>query len=435
MSDIAIRAENLSKLYRVGQYVGYQTLRESITGAFTAPFRRRHRDGDRVKETSFQSRDPNSSISGQGNYIWALKDISFEVKQGEAIGIIGRNGAGKTTLLKLLCRITYPTEGYAEVHGRVGSLLEVGTGFHPELTGRENIYLNGAVLGMRKVEIDRKFDEIVDFSGVEKFLDTPMKRYSSGMQVRLAFSVAAHLEPEILLVDEVLAVGDAAFQKKCLGRMGDITREGRTVLFVSHNMAAITNLCQRGFLIESGELTHQGSTVETVHQYLNSTADSGSVLLEQGAAHKGDGSLRVNRIKLADADENEVDYLQSGADSKIILEYASPLEEGLKNVVISMAIDSLYGERICVLQNDYVNCEFEKIGPKGKLICCIPNLPLAAGLYQLTIFVMVNGVVADWITGAARLRVERGDYYNSGKYPDIQDGKMLIKHQWSYYED
>ena len=435
MSDIAIRAENLSKLYRVGQYVGYQTLRDSITGAFTAPFRRRQRDGGRVKETSLQSRGPNSSISGQGNYIWALKDISFEVKQGEAIGIIGRNGAGKTTLLKLLCRITYPTEGYAEVRGRVGSLLEVGTGFHPELTGRENIYLNGAVLGMKKVEIDRKFDEIVDFSGVEKFLDTPMKRYSSGMQVRLAFSVAAHLEPEILLVDEVLAVGDAAFQKKCLGRMGDITREGRTVLFVSHNMAAITNLCQRGFLIESGELTHQGPATETVHQYLNSTADTGALLLEQDAAHKGDGSLRVNRIKLADANGNEVDYLQSGSDSKIILEYASPLEEDLKNVLVSIAIDSLYGERICVLQNDYVNCEFGKIGPKGKLICCIPNLSLAAGLYQLTIFIMVNGVIADWIIGAARLRVERGDYYNSGKYPDIQDGKVLMKHHWLYSSD
>ncbi|MFC1943170.1 ABC transporter ATP-binding protein [Chloroflexota bacterium] len=217
MSDVAVRVENLSKLYRLGQFVGYQSLRENLANAFTAPFRRLR---PTATDTVAESRNPETE------YIWALKDISFEVKQGEVVGIIGRNGAGKTTLLKVLTRITEPTEGYAEIHGRVGSLLEVGTGFHPELTGQENIYLNGAVLGMRRKEIDRRFDEIVEFSGVEKFIDTPLKRYSTGMQVRLAFAVAAHLEPEILLVDEVLAVGDAEFQKKCLGRMGDIARGG-----------------------------------------------------------------------------------------------------------------------------------------------------------------------------------------------------------------
>jgi lipopolysaccharide transport system ATP-binding protein len=261
MSDIAIKVENLGKFYRIGQFVGYRTLRESLTNAFTTPFHALR---------SAASRQKSGSGKQKSRSIWALKDVSFEVKQGEVIGVIGRNGAGKSTLLKILTRITEPTEGLAEIRGRVGSLLEVGTGFHPELTGRENIYFNGAVLGMRKREIDRKFDEIVAFSGVEKFIDTPLKRYSSGMQVRLAFSVAAHLEPEIMLVDEVLAVGDAEFQKKSLGKMGDIARGGRTVLFVSHNMNAVSSLCSRTLLLREGQLAAQGPTPQIVGEYLTS---------------------------------------------------------------------------------------------------------------------------------------------------------------------
>ncbi|MFC1715002.1 ABC transporter ATP-binding protein [Candidatus Poribacteria bacterium] len=250
MNNIAIRVENLSKLYRIGQReAAYKTLRESIMNLFA------RRDG-------------------KSDTIWALKDVSFEVKRGEVIGIIGRNGSGKTTLLKILSRITEPTEGHAEVHGRVGSLLEVGTGFHPELTGRENIFLNGAILGMKKTEISRKFDEIVAFAEIEKFMDTPVKRYSSGMYVRLAFAVAAHLEPEILLVDEVLAVGDAGFQKKCLGKMGDVAREGRTVLFVSHNMSAISRLCERVFLLNGGELEKDGISTEVISEYLQASIRS-----------------------------------------------------------------------------------------------------------------------------------------------------------------
>ena len=222
MTDIAIKVENLSKLYKIGtRQHGYKTLRESIMGAFTAPFQRLRR----ISQSTISLEPSALSLHPSNDYVWALKDVSFEVKQGDVVGIIGRNGAGKTTLLKILSRITEPTEGRAELHGRVGSLLEVGTGFHPELTGRENIYLNGAILGMRKAEIEHKFNEIVAFSEIEKFIDTPVKRYSSGMYVRLAFAVAAHLEPEILVVDEVLAVGDAAFQKKCLGKMGDVAKE------------------------------------------------------------------------------------------------------------------------------------------------------------------------------------------------------------------
>src|SRR5437868_7121604 len=237
MSDLAIRCENLSKQYRIGSIERYQTLRDTISNSFR-----------RIR-----------TISQNGNgYIWALNDVSFEIKRGEVVGIIGLNGAGKSTLLKILSRITAPTRGAAKIHGRVGSLLEVGTGFHLELTGRENIYLNGAILGMRKAEITSRFDEIVAFSEVEKFLDTPVKHYSSGMYIRLAFAVAAHLEPEVLVVDEVLAVGDAAFQKKCLGKMSEVSQGGRTVLFVSHNMATVEHLCQHALVLDHGQAVFTG---------------------------------------------------------------------------------------------------------------------------------------------------------------------------------
>jgi lipopolysaccharide transport system ATP-binding protein len=248
MSENVIHVEGLGKRYRVGERERYLALRDVLARAVTAPFRR---NGQR------RTRD----------YLWALRDVSFDVRQGEVVGLIGRNGAGKTTLLKILSRITRPTEGFAEIHGRVGSLLEVGTGFHPELTGRENVYLSGAILGMRKLEIVRKFDEIVSFAGVERFIDTPLKHYSTGMQMRLAFAVAAHLEPEILLVDEVLAVGDLAFQKKCIGKMELVAKGGRTIVFVSHNMAATTRLCQRAFWLDEGRILLSGNTTDVVMRY------------------------------------------------------------------------------------------------------------------------------------------------------------------------
>jgi lipopolysaccharide transport system ATP-binding protein len=264
MGDIAIRADNLSKQYRIGSNrSGYRTLRDTLTDAFMAPFRRVSR---LFRGQPYGAADMHESI-------WALKDVSFEIKRGEVVGIIGSNGAGKTTLLKILSRITEPSEGYAEIYGRVGSLLEVGTGFHPELTGRENIYLNGAILGMKKAEIDLKFDEVVAFAEIEKFIDTPVKHYSSGMYVRLAFAVAAHLDPEILLVDEVLAVGDATFQRKCLGKMEAAVKEGRTVLFVSHNMAAIDKLCQKAVWIDKSWLRMSGPTVEVISAYEKTTVN------------------------------------------------------------------------------------------------------------------------------------------------------------------
>jgi lipopolysaccharide transport system ATP-binding protein len=263
--DIAISVKNLSKRYLIGQCEQYKTLREAITGAAKAPL-------CQIKDRLNYARGDRDQ-----SYIWALKDVSFEVEEGEVIGVIGRNGSGKSTLLKILSRITTPTEGTAELHGRVGSLLEVGTGFHPELTGRENIYLSGSILGMRKQEIDDKFDQIIKFSEIEEFLDTPVKRYSSGMYVRLAFAVAAHLDPEILMVDEVLAVGDAEFQKKCLKKMKDISHGGRTVLFVSHNMGAVTQLCERSLLLEKGRLSMMGSASEIVNAYLGSFSQNGNL--------------------------------------------------------------------------------------------------------------------------------------------------------------
>jgi lipopolysaccharide transport system ATP-binding protein len=259
-SDSAIDASGVAKRYRLGERESYRALRDVLAGVFTTPLRRPHRQS--VEE------------------LWALDDISFSVERGEVLGLIGANGAGKSTLLKVLSRITEPTRGRVVLRGRVGSLLEVGTGFHPELTGRENITLNGTILGMRRAEIGRRFDEIVEFAGVEKFLDTPVKRYSSGMQVRLAFAVAAHLEPEILLVDEVLAVGDAEFQQKCLGKMKDVTREGRTVVFVSHNLAAVRSLCPRALVLEKGRLVFDGDTDDAVHRYLGHVGDVGDAVVE-----------------------------------------------------------------------------------------------------------------------------------------------------------
>lgn len=261
--QIAIRVHELGKIYRIGeQQVAYRTIRETIMKGLSSPIR---------KATSVFRGDAYGA-SGLKQDIWALRNISFEVKKGEVLGIIGRNGAGKTTLLKLLSRITEPSEGRAEVYGRVSSLLEVGTGMHPELTGRENIFLNGTILGMKRTEIKSKFDEIVDFSGVERFIDTPLKHYSSGMQVRLAFSIAAHMEPEILIVDEVLAVGDAEFQKKCMGKMGKVAESGKTVLFVSHNMAAVRTLCSKGLSLDKGRIVKQGDVNDIVDNYLKETS-------------------------------------------------------------------------------------------------------------------------------------------------------------------
>jgi len=352
MSFAVIKAENLSKKYRIGAREAYKTFRETLVDSAAAPFRRLKNIGRPIPK---------------GEIIWALKDVSFEVKQGDVLGIIGRNGAGKTTLLKIFSRITEPTKGKVTLKGRVASLLEVGTGFHPELTGKENIYLNGAILGMNRYEISKKFDEIVAFAEVEKFLDTPVKRYSSGMYMRLAFAVAAHLEPDILLIDEVLAVGDAAFQKKCLGKMGAVSKEGRTVLFVSHNMGAIQRLCPRAIILDSGELFMDTDALTAVQIYLKDMREmtsQGSVLDLPRENFEFGKHLRITKISLLDADNNETDILRIGEPFSILIECI--FNENLSNVSFFVGIDTTQGDKITTVASE----ERGKIynGIKGEML-------------------------------------------------------------------
>lgn len=330
MPSLAIEVNELGKQYRIGGPVNrYRTLRETISDAFTGPFRRLRHGGQ----------------SSNTYHIWALRNISFQVLQGQVLGVIGRNGAGKSTLLKILSRITEPTEGYARIHGRVGSLLEVGTGFHPELTGRENIQLNGAILGMRHREIESKFDEIVEFSGVEKFIDTPVKRYSSGMYLRLAFAVAAHLEPDILVVDEVLAVGDAEFQRKCLGKMSDVAQEGRTVLFVSHSMSAILRLTQEALVLENGQIAYHAPTQEAVDYYLSSGYSStGERLWDE---HTGDiphdaYPFMPRALRVLNAQKRVTETVRS--TEPVHLEFEYHLADPLQGLRIGIYLLTMRGE-------------------------------------------------------------------------------------------
>ncbi|MGB3905742.1 MAG: ABC transporter ATP-binding protein [Anaerolineae bacterium] len=415
MNEIAIRVEGLGKRYRIGgPQERYKTLRDTITDVAVAPVRRLRRLGQPA---------PPEEI------IWALKDVSFEVKHGEVLGIIGRNGAGKTTLLKVLSRITEPTEGYAELHGRVGSLLEVGTGFHPELTGRENIYLNGAILGMKRAEIDARFDEIVAFAEIEKFLDTPVKRYSSGMHVRLAFAVAAHLEPEILLVDEVLAVGDVAFQKKCLGKMGDVAKEGRTVLFVSHNMAAVENLCQRGLLVDQGRVSYIGSQTGAIAQYLKSL--SGSVLsLREREDRQGSGELRVVGIEIRDIDGNVLDTVASGQDVDVYLHFETAAGFDRSRVIASLMLKTQISVPVFLHHNRLTQNEFGELPRSGAFVCRLQGLPLPPSTYRVGYSIIADAQYLDRISDATGLTVVEGDFFGSGEVPPITHGVCLVKGSW-----
>ncbi len=374
MAKPIIRVEALGKQYRIGaRGRGYKTIRETLVDAVISPFRR----------LNSKSRSDAGNVE---SLIWALKDVSFEVQTGEVLGIIGRNGAGKSTLLKILSRITEPTEGRIEIRGRVASLLEVGTGFHGELTGRENVYLNGAIMGMRKAEIDRKFDEIVAFAEVEKFVDTPVKRYSSGMYLRLAFAVAAHLEPEILLVDEVLAVGDAAFQKKCLGKMGDVAREGRTVLFVSHNMGAVSNLCGDVLWIDRGQLRRRGAAPEVIGTYLQSTSTwRGEIDLRTfpGPIPPGPACLRYVATK------NVKDEITSEFEmgDTIIVEFELSSESMLNEVRLSLSVKTSTGVPVYHLVDEDCHFSIRRLLQPRRVRVTIPNVSLYPGTYVLSCWV------------------------------------------------
>jgi lipopolysaccharide transport system ATP-binding protein len=374
VSDTVIKVENLSKLYRIGAKEGYKTFRETLIDSAKAPFLLGRDIAKKIIRPLRHA--PGSMPSSQSDeYIWALKDVSFEVKQGEVLGIIGRNGAGKSTLLKVLSKITEPTEGRVELRGRVGSLLEVGTGFHPELTGHENVYLYGAILGMDRWEVTRKFDEIIAFAELEKFVDTPVKRYSSGMYMRLAFAVAAHLEPEILLVDEVLAVGDAAFQKKCLGKMGGVSKEGRTVLFVSHNMGAVRAICDRGVLLRQGRIASDDSIGKVIDQYTGSDASNITYYFSESASQKP--SFRAIKMRPAD------NAGKFAIDRTMQIEFDIETHGG-RNLVISIIIVNSQGTAI-----HHSSDELAASNPDhnpSKRWCEIPPYALGPGKYSVDVF-------------------------------------------------
>jgi lipopolysaccharide transport system ATP-binding protein len=417
MPDWIIRIEDLGKRYRLSHQRGrnrYPTLREVIVDRCKGLFR------------------PSCPAAED---FWALKNVSFDVTQGEAVAIIGRNGAGKTTLLKILSRITEPTEGRVRLRGRVSSLLEVGTGFHPELTGRENVYLNGTILGMTKKEIDRKFDEIVAFAGVDKFVDTPVKRFSSGMQVRLAFAVAAYLEPEILIVDEVLAVGDAAFQKKCLGKMQGVTAEGRTVLFVSHDLAAVEKLCARAILLDAGRYVTDGPTVQTIARYQSSLLQVASSDLTTRNDRHGVGDARFTKIQLLDEDGREPTVFLSGRVLRIRLHYRAHDRKPLMNARVSVSVHG-WGKVYFLASTELHIAEVLNLSPEGFIDCVVDQLPLSLGSYYLSLFLEVNGIIQDYVDAASVLQVEDGNFYGTGKdYPMGWEGQtVLVKHRWEVHE-
>ncbi len=374
----------------------------------------------------------NFSRKQNSEEFWALKDISLQLKEGDRVGIVGRNGAGKSTLLKILSRITPPTAGRIELGGRVASLLEVGTGFHGDLSGRENIYLNGSILGMTKAEINRKFDEIVAFAEIEKFLDTPVKRYSSGMYVRLAFAVAAHLESDILIVDEVLAVGDAAFQKKCLGKMKDVAGSGRTILFVSHHMAAVQNLCDTCIYLKNGSLVDIGATEKIIPQYLQSSLVTSAVDLSQRTDRSGNGKLKFTSFELSDEKGKYIDFAMCGMPLNIEIKVKVIPKETLRHVKISVGIDDEFGNRIAILSNDITDQLIASLSEGLHAVnIFIPKLPLKKGDYVLTLFADASGSICDWMQEAAMLKVEAGDFFNTGKLPEESQGNFYIDQRFS----
>jgi lipopolysaccharide transport system ATP-binding protein len=425
MSDIVIKAENLGKKYVIGHQAEngrYVSFREVLI----------HNTRTIWNKTKDLAKGKPIIQGDTLEEVWALKDVSFEIKRGEALGIIGRNGAGKSTLLKILSRITEPSTGRVTIKGRVASLLEVGTGFHPELTGRENIYLNGTILGMTRAEIKRKFDEIVAFAEVEKYLDTPVKRYSSGMYVRLAFAVAAHLEPEILVVDEVLAVGDAQFQKKCLGKMGEVAKEGRTVLFVSHNMTAVQQLCQQGIVLVEGKVILNGHIEEAVRSYMQNIQ---TVICQSDMSkrkdRKGSQWLKFIKIALYDSEGNQIQRIVSGQDVRIRFYYISDQEKMNSSVLIAFNVKTIQGHVLANLNSVDVGKSILHIYSQGYFECYWPKFPLRSGGYYCTLFCSVNGEIVDWLQNAFILDVEDGDYYKTGKLIERNQGDVLFDHMWA----
>lgn len=432
MTEPIIKVHNLGKKYRIGSKVdpkGLDNFRDIILNTVKAPFRNLRR---LRKLTNFE--DGNDGAAN--DIIWALKGVSFEINKGEVVGIIGRNGSGKSTLLKILSRITEPTEGFAEIRGRVASLLEVGTGFHRDLTGRENIYLNGSILGMKKWEIDAKFDEIVAFSEIEKFIDTPVKHYSSGMYVRLAFAVAAHLEPEILLVDEVLAVGDAAFQKKCLGKMGDVAKEGKTVIFVSHNMGAISQLCKKGLVLEKGEIKLFSNTQDAIQIYNHSVLAKGNndsnwpshILFRIKDIDHND--FAITQIEILDKNGKPKGIVSTWDDVVFRIQYHCKryIERG--SVVLELCTFEGYKLFLLSTQPDGTLPLHFEVGSHA-VECIVEKFPFASGEYIIGAGLAIPQV--EWLwhkTELGRLTVMPRDVYDSGLAPTAARALIAVGHFW-----
>ncbi len=418
MSKPIITAEGLGKAYFLGAKMDKNaTFRDAIVETLRSP----------MKKLRARIGEP----TGGADTFWAIKDVSFEVNQGEVLGLVGRNGAGKSTLLKVLSRITEPTEGKATLRGRVASLLEVGTGFHPELTGRENIYLNGAILGMRKTEIDRKFDQIVEFAEVTKFLDTQVKRYSSGMYVRLAFAVAAHLEPEILIVDEVLAVGDANFQKKCLGKMSDVVKDGRTILFVSHNMDAVASLCTHTLMISGGRAGERLSPDEGIKQYLAMSNEGGNLPLRSKPRTQNHKRPPIFVGMTITGESGHPNVVETGGRVTFEIEVAD-CDDLKTGAMCGIAITNDRGARIAFFHTLYQGGFTFKGSSHGKFTCTVPSLPLVPNSYSIEL-VMADGYgIIEKVERADRLDVVFADTFNTGKIPGPTQGYVVWPADWEY---
>ena len=417
MNNSIIEVHGIGKKYNIGEFLAKNstdTMRDKIALS--------------LRNTSKHLFHRKSTMLGSESF-WAVKDISFDVKKGEVLGIIGRNGAGKSTLLKILCKITSPTEGKAIIRGRVGSLLEVGTGFHQELTGRENIFFSGAILGMKNSEIVRKLDEIIDFSGIEQFIDTPVKRYSSGMRVRLGFAVAAHLEPEILLIDEVLAVGDADFQRKCLNKMSDSAHGGRTILFVSHNMVAVQNLCTRAILMERGKIAARGTPIEVISRYLNNSVNLvEKTPLNMRTDRSGSGQLRFSSARVS-SNANSTTTIQTGQDIQLVFSMKGT-NPGRMPAVFRFEFTNQQGQSLFACLSRSSSLDVLRPESNCTVICKIPRFPLLPGKYFVSAWCKIGDMMADNIKEAAIITVEGGDCFRTGKLQLKDGGDMLVSHSW-----